>query len=142
MNDVEVSFPGGGRVDATAGAFVIHTDQPSEPGAAVTAPAAFDVFCASIAACAGTYVLAFFRARSLSTEGLALRQHIELDPATKLPRTVRIELQLPATFPEKYRAAVVRAAEGCKVKKTIACAPTFEIIALPHEEPVSAQASG
>jgi hypothetical protein len=42
-----------------------------------------------------------------------------------------MEVQLPASFPEHYRTAIVRAAEGCKVKKTIAAAPVTEIIAVP-----------
>jgi hypothetical protein len=33
----------------------------------------------------------------------------------------------------KYRDAVVRAAEGCKVKKTIATAPTIEVALAPAE---------
>jgi hypothetical protein len=35
---------------------------------------------------------------------------------------------LPADCPEKYRAAVVRAVENCKVKKTIAGMPNFEVV--------------
>jgi ribosomal protein S12 methylthiotransferase accessory factor len=72
-------------------------------------------------------VLGFCQARGLSTDGLAIQQHAEVDPATKLPSRIRLELHLPASFPEKYRAAVVRAAEGCKVKKTIAAQPSVEV---------------
>jgi putative redox protein len=142
MMDIEVSFPGGKRVDALVGAHRITTDQPAELGGADAAPSPFDLFLASIATCAGIYVLGFCQSRGLSVEGISLMQHVEVDEATKLPRLVRIELRLPASFPEKYVAAVTRAAEGCKVKKTIAAAPRFEVVATPtregvHEEPVS-----
>ena len=66
--DIEVSFPGGKRVDAT---------------------------------CAGVYVLGFCQSRGISTEGLTLRQHVDYDEATKLPKAIRIELGLPHSFPEK-----------------------------------------
>jgi ribosomal protein S12 methylthiotransferase accessory factor len=133
MDDIEVSFPGGKRVDVHVGTFIVHTDQPADLGGDGSAVAPFDLFLASLAACAGIYVLGFCQARGLSTEGLALRQTVDLDPATKLPTRIRLLLKLPASFPEKYRSAVVRAAEGCKVKKTIAAAPTIEVCTETNE---------
>ena len=127
--DIQVSFPGGKRVDARVGDFVLPTDQPPELGGAGSAPAPYDLFLASIATCTGIYVLGFCQARGLSTAGLSLVQRHEVDPTTKLVCAVSIELRLPPDFPEKYKAAIVRAAEGCKVKKTMAAAPRFEIVA-------------
>ena len=140
MDDIEVTFPGGKRVDARVGAHVIHTDQPVEAGGEGAAVAPFDLFMASLATCAGLYVLGFCQARGLSTVGLALRQHVDIDPTTKLPSRIRIEVRLPAGFPEKYRAAVGRAAEGCKVKKTIASAPAIEV-AIAQSDALLSQAS-
>jgi ribosomal protein S12 methylthiotransferase accessory factor len=127
--EIEVSFPGGKRVDARVGSFVVKTDQPTELGGAGSAIAPFELFLSSLATCAGIYVLGFCQARSLSTEGLSLRLHVDPDAETKLPRRIEIRLGLPASFPEKYRAAIVRAAEGCKVKKTIAAQPMIEVVA-------------
>jgi ribosomal protein S12 methylthiotransferase accessory factor len=98
------------------------------------------LFLASLATCAGYYVMAFCQARGLSLEGITLRQHVETDATTHLPARVRITLGLPGSFPEKYRVAVLRAAEGCKVKKTIAAAPTIEV-ALDDGAPPLARAS-
>jgi ribosomal protein S12 methylthiotransferase accessory factor len=128
MDDIEVTFPGGKRVDAQVGPFVVRTDQPVEAGGAGSAVAPFDLFLAS-----GIYVLGFCQARGLSTEGIGLRQHLDVDPATKLPSHIRLELTLPASFPDKYRAAVVRAAEGCKVKKTMAAAPLIDVVVAQAE---------
>ena len=136
--DILVTFPGGKRVDARLGDVIIRTDQPPELGGEASAPAPFDLFLASLATCAGIYALAFCQARKLPTAGLALTQRHELDPETKLPRLVRLELQLPDGFPEMYRAAIVRAVEGCKVKKTVAAPPRFEVVALPPAAPVTA----
>jgi ribosomal protein S12 methylthiotransferase accessory factor len=126
--DIELSFPGGKRVVAQVGAHRIETDQPPELGGQGAAPAPFELFLASIATCAGVYALGFLQARALPTEGLRVRQLVELDPATHTPRNIRLELTLPAGVPEKYRIAVVRAVESCKVKKTIAAMPSFEVV--------------
>lgn len=125
--DIEVSFPGGKRVVAQVGTHRIETDQPRELGGEDAAPAPFDLFLASLATCAGIYALSFLQARGLSTEGLKLRQHVDYDGSTHLPMRVRLELALPADCPDKYRAAVLRAVENCKVKKTIAGQPSFEV---------------
>ena len=127
--DVEVSFPGGKRVDARVGPYVVHTDQPTEEGGDGSALSPFELFLASLATCAGLYVLAFCQARSLSTAGIGVHQHVETDPLTKLPSRILLELRLPPTFPEKYRTAVIRAAESCKIKKTIAARPAIEVVA-------------
>jgi ribosomal protein S12 methylthiotransferase accessory factor len=138
MDTIVVSFPGGKRVDAALGPFVVHTDQPREASGDGGAPGPFDLFLASIATCAGIYVLGFCQARGLSTEGLSLQQRTELDPETKLPARIELALTLPSSFPEKYRPAILRAAEGCKVKKTIAAAPVIEVVV---REPALAHAS-
>lgn len=124
---IEVTFPGGKRVDARVGGFTVRTDQPAESGGEGSAPAPFDLFLASLATCAGIYALGFCQARGLSTDGLSLVQDYDVDPDTKLPTRIRLRLTLPPGFPEKYRPAIQKAVEGCKVKKTIAAAPTFEV---------------
>lgn len=136
-NEIRIEFPGGKRVDAHVGAFVVRTDQPIEAGGANSAVAPFDLFLASIATCAGIYALGFCQARNIDVGGLVLRQYADVDPETKLPRRITLELELPPGFPEKYRAAVLRAAEGCKVKKTIAAAPTIDVVLAPRPRDIS-----
>jgi ribosomal protein S12 methylthiotransferase accessory factor len=132
--DIEVDFPGGKRVVAQVGSHRIETDQPAELGGQDASPAPFDLFLASLATCAGIYALGFLQARGLPTAGMRLRQHVDMDPASHLPTRVRLELTLPPGVPEKYRSAVLRAVENCKVKKTIAAAPVFEGVLQPEVE--------
>ncbi len=110
-------FPGGARVNVDLGAHVVHTDQTVAGGGGGTAPTPFQLFLASIGACAGTYILAFCRQRGLPTEDVRLVQSMEVDPATKLVTAVRLDVHLPPGFPEKYRGALIRAAEQCTVRK-------------------------
>lgn len=138
--DIEVTFPGGKRVDAKVGDFVVHTDQPVELGGEGAEIAPFELFLASLATCGGIYALGFCQARKLSTVGLKLTQSYVLDPATKLPSKITLTVQLPEGFPEMYRAAIVRAVENCKVKKTLAAQPVFEVLAVAPVEGAAVQA--
>lgn len=138
MTDIDVTFPGGKRVDARVGELVVRTDQPPELGGEGSAVAPFDLFLSSLATCAGIYVLGFCQARKLSTDGLAMRLVVaETDAATKLPTRIRIDLTLPDSFPDHLRAAVVRAAESCKVKKVIAAQPLIEVVSTASHAPLA-----
>jgi hypothetical protein len=53
----------------------------------------------------------------------------DTDPVTHLPSKVYLDIKLPAGFPEKYREAVIRTAEGCTVKRALANPPAFETTA-------------
>ncbi len=128
--DIVVSFPGGKRINAQVEGFTVETDQPVSLGGQGAAPAPYDLFLGSLATCAAIYVLGFCQARNIPTDGLALVQHSEMDPGTKLASRVRIEITLPIGFPEKYKEAIVRAAEGCKVKRTMQAPPSFEVVAV------------
>lgn len=118
-----IDFPGGSRVDAHFGPFTVQTDQP--PGA--SAPTPFDVFLSSIGTCAGIYVLGFCRQRGLPTEGLRLVQQVDRDPQSGMVTRISVEIELPQGFPEKYRQAVVQAAQLCAVKKHLEQPPVFDI---------------
>jgi putative redox protein len=125
--DMIVTFPGGSRVDAQFGQHTIRTDQPVRSGGEDSAPAPFSVFLASIATCAGVYVLEFCQQRGLPTEGLKLVQRLEVDRATGLVAKIGIDIQVPPGFPEKYHEALVRAACQCTVKKHLEHPPTFDV---------------
>lgn len=120
-----VSFPGGKRVDVDAGGFVIHTDQSQADGGEGSAPDPFATFLASLAACAGIYVLGFCQVRGIPTEGLRLLQHHERDPATKKLMHVRLEIEMPPGFPPQYLSAVRHAASHCAVKRAMLAPPEF-----------------
>ena len=124
---VQVSFPGGKRVDAKIGEFDILTDQSVQSGGEASAPEPFDLFLASIATCAGIYALSFCKSRDISTEGMSLSMEHERDDQKKMISHMTLHLNLPDEFPEKYRAGVVRAMEQCAVKKHMLDAPEFVI---------------
>ena len=123
---IEVSFPGGKMVDASFNGFTVRTDQPAPVGGG-TAPAPFDTFLASLATCAGIYVVSFCQKRGISEEGLKLVQETLRDPDTGALREVQLKIGLPEGFPDKYRGAIVRAAEQCAVKRLMDAPPSFTV---------------
>ena len=133
MGSVTVSFPGGVAVDATYNGHSIRTDQPVDAGGGDSAMSPFDLFFASIATCMGFYALRFCQQRTLPTEGLGLTVDPIRDEEGKRVSIVRVSLQLPAGFPEKYRAAIERAVDHCAVKRHILEPPRFELSVLPSE---------
>ncbi len=126
--DIRVTFPEGKRVDAEFGTHVVRTDQSVAHGGNGSAPEPFDLFLASLATCAGFYVAAFCHARGISMAGIALVQSHHFDEATHRLERVELELSLPATFPDRYRAAIERAAASCKVKKVLASPPDVVVV--------------
>lgn len=127
LPDLTITFPGGKRVDAELAGRLIQTDQHPDAGGEGGAPEPFSLFLASIGTCAGIYVLGFCQARGLPTEGIRLTQRGVFDPATRALGRVEIDIHLPPTFPEKYRAALIRAADRCAVKKAIQAQPEFAV---------------
>lgn len=127
MSYLSVDFPGGMRVDAKLKNFVIKTDQPVTSGGEGSAPNAFELFLASIGACAGTYALSFCRNKGIATEGMKLFMDLERNSETGLISKVKLDLQLPEGFPEKYRDAIVHTMNLCTVKKHLHNPPEFAI---------------
>lgn len=125
--EMEITFPGGARVDAHFGGFTVATDQPPAGGGENSAPAPFGLFLASIGTCAGIYVLGFCRQRQIPTDGIRIVQRTHANPENGHVDTIEIEIQVPKDFPEKYYPALVRAADQCKVKRHLEDPPTFEV---------------
>jgi ribosomal protein S12 methylthiotransferase accessory factor len=136
--EIRVTFAGERRVDASFEGHVVKTDQSVEHDGRGEAPEPFELFLASIATCAGAYVLAYCRARGIPTEGIELVQRERVDEVSHRVVCVDLELTLPSTFPEKYRAAIVKAAEGCKVKKALASPPDVGVTLRVADDVVSA----
>jgi len=130
--EMVIDFPGGSRVDAHFGGFTVPTDQPPTS----SAPSPFEVFLASIGTCAGIYVLGFCRQRGLSAEGIRIIERVNHSRLTGMVETIELEIQVPATFPEKYRDSLIRSAELCAVKKHLENPPRFEV-STKVVEPVS-----
>jgi putative redox protein len=125
---MEITFEGGKVVTAHSHGHVIRTDQPVADGGENSAPSPYELFLASIGTCAGIYVKSFCDNRQISTDGIKIIQSYEWNKETGLPVKISLDIKLPEGFPEKYKASLIHVADLCKVKKTMASPPQFEII--------------
>jgi ribosomal protein S12 methylthiotransferase accessory factor len=125
--EMMVDFPGGDRVDAHFGPYTVMTDQTGPNGVPGSAPTPFSLFLASVATCAGIYVLNFCRQRNLPTDGLRIIQRAPRNPINGMVENVELEIQIPAGFPEKYIPPLIRSAELCAVKKHLENPPAFKV---------------
>jgi ribosomal protein S12 methylthiotransferase accessory factor len=96
-----------------------------------------DLFLGSIATCAGFYAMRFCQSRDIATEGLAATLEPIRDPETRRIGRIRIELQLPPGFPDRYRRAILRAVDQCAVKRHILEPPEF-VVEVAETAPLSA----
>lgn len=127
MDSMRVILQEGMKVDVISDGFTIHTDQPLAAGGTQTAPAPYELFLASLAACAGFYVKRYCQTRGIPETGIELTQELLPGDDGKLG-TIRIRIHLPADFPVEHEAALVRAAGHCAVKKTITNPLAFDIV--------------
>jgi putative redox protein len=125
---MEITFDGGKVITAHSHGHIIKTDQPISAGGDNTAPSPFDLFLASIGTCAGIYVKSFCDNRKIPTDNIKIIQSAEYDKESGLPVNIKLDIKLPADFPEKYKASVINVAELCKVKKSIANPPVFQVV--------------
>ena len=126
-NTMSVTFPGGKRVDASYDGFTIATDQAVDSGGGGAVPEPFDYFLASIATCVGIYVLGFCQKREIPYEDVRIVQSWERDDEGKRIATIRIAIEVPPDFPDKYHKALIRAANQCSVKKAMENPPEFVV---------------
>jgi len=128
MVTLTITLDGGKIITAHHQGHDIRTDQPEAGGGTNSAPAPFDLFLASIGTCAGIYVKSFCDQRSIPIDNIKIIQSVDYDMQKRLPSKIKLDIQLPADFPEKYRNAVISAADLCAVKRAIADPPVFEVV--------------
>jgi putative redox protein len=124
---MQITFPGGVAVTASYGGFEVRTDQPVTNGGTHSAPSPFDLFLISLGTCAGFFALRFCQQRDLPTDGMSLSLDSERDPETRRLDRVMIVINLPAGFPDKYRAAIIRSTDQCSVKKALLDPPRIDV---------------
>ncbi len=127
---MEITFEGNKKIVAHYKGYRIETDQPVKAGGEGSAPAPFDLFLASLGTCAGIYVKSFCDQRGIPTDGIRLTQEMVHNPQTMLISDLTITIHLPASFPEKYKDAVINTANLCAVKRHLHNPPKMVVNAI------------
>lgn len=126
---MKISFPGGKKVQADVRGLTIMTDQPETSGGSGEAPSPFDLFLASIGTCAGYYVMAFCQQRQIPTADIEVTMEFDHNAEKHLIERINIAVLLPESFPDRYVAACVKAAEQCTVKRHLQDPPEIVLTA-------------
>jgi putative redox protein len=128
--DMIITLEEGKKVNASLNGILIKTDQSVRAGGEGSAPEPFVLFLASIGTCAGIYVKMFCDQRGIPTENIRLVQSMNRNPENGMIDRISIDIELPPDFPDKYKAAVIKAADQCRVKKHLDNPPDIEVRAV------------
>ena len=126
---IDIAIGDGLKVDALCGSHTIRTDQPVKSGGEASAPDPFTCFLGSLGTCAGYFIARFCQSRNISTEDIQIQISNDFNETLHIAENIAIAIALPASFPEKYRSALLRAVDQCTVKKTILHRPNIEVLA-------------
>lgn len=130
---MQITFPGGKRVTSDYKGFTVATDQPKTEGGDGSAPEPYDLFLSSMGTCAGVYIVYFCESRNIPTDRISMTLQFERNEKSHLMEKIVMEIHLPPEFPDKYRKAVIRAAEMCTVKRTLAHPPEIQVITTDND---------
>lgn len=121
--EFDIFFPGGKHVFADIDARTLWTQNGSDlrPGSPV------QTFLASVGSCAAIYLLGFCQARNLPADSLRLHEVAHVDPSTASIQSIELQVVVPPDFPERYREALGRVAEGNVVKRALQVALSVQV---------------
>jgi ribosomal protein S12 methylthiotransferase accessory factor len=105
--------------------FVIDCDQPA-PFGEDKGPSPYDVFLASVAACAAYFAQRYCRKWKLSHEGITVELEPTFGPQHSLT-DLKLHLRVPASFPREHLDGLLRNAGACPVKKALETPPSISL---------------
>lgn len=105
----------------------IVTDQPKGVGGDGEAPTGFDLFIASLGACAGFYVQLFCQKRKIPLDSVTMKMETVFSDETDLLTEMNISVETTDEFPEKYKKTIFQLIDQCAVKKQLVSPPEINI---------------
>lgn len=124
---VKVSWDGGVRFTADIRGHKVHVDQPRQGGGEDTAVAPLELLPASLGTCVAYYVQQFLATRGIDPTGLEVDVGVMGAPNPHRIGRFDVRVSIPGGVPERYREAVVRAAETCTVHHTLTHTPEIAV---------------
>jgi putative redox protein len=127
MRPITVTWDGGARFTADIRGHKVTVDQPPKGGGDDSAPMPLELLPTALGTCVALYVERFLTTRSLDATGLTVE--VTALGAANPHRIGRFEVavHVPTPVPEKYRDALVRAAESCTVHHTLMHTPEISV---------------
>ena len=88
----------------------------------------FVVFLATAGMCSAVFVKAFGEQRGVDYNDIIITQKMDYDQFTNQVSRIDILLDLPESFPVKYRNAIKKVVDQCPVKQHLVNVPSFNVI--------------
>ena len=123
--EIEIKIKDGFKTEATVRGHLIKSDQGCNSGGEDCSPEPFEYFLASTGLCVAHYINAFCKKRDIDTSKIRVMEKATRNEEHRLQ--VAFKIELPTDFPEKYKTAILRAAETCSVKKAIVEGANFSM---------------
>lgn len=125
---VNVTWDGGVRFTADIRGHKVHVDQPRQGGGEDSAPGPLELVPAALGTCVAYFVQQFLVTRGVDPTGLEVAVGVAGAPNPHRIGRFDVRVRVPAGMPERYREAVVRAAETCTVHHTLTHTPEIAVI--------------
>jgi uncharacterized OsmC-like protein len=124
---VSVLHESGPRFRAEYDGHIVTVDQPEEVGGTGKGMGPVPLFMASMGTCIGTFVHMFAAQRGIEHEGF--RVDVEWEYAENPKRVAKAiaKIEWPTKVPEKYRAAILKAAQQCVIHSTLRQTPELVV---------------
>lgn len=87
----------------------------------------FLIFLATAGMCSAVYVRTFLVQRNMSLEGVSIIQNTSYNKEENRVDNINIHIELPESFPVKYKNAIKSAVSQCPVKRHLGNPPSFKI---------------
>jgi len=124
---VKVTWDGGVRFTADIRGHKVLVDQPRQGGGEDTAPSPLELVPAALGTCVAFFVTQFLATRGVDPTGLEVAVGVAGAPNPHRIGRFDVHVRVPAGMPERYREAVVRAAETCTVHHTLSHVPEIAV---------------
>ena len=129
-----VTWDGGVRFTADVRGHKVRVDQPRQGGGEDTGPSPLELVPTGLGTCVAYFVQQFLVTRGIDPTGLTVAVGVAGAPNPHRIGKFDVRVSLPGGIPERYREAVIRAAETCTVHHTLTHQPEI-VVALEEAVP-------
>lgn len=128
MTKLSVTVEGGDRYRIAIRGHEVQVDQPVSEGGDDTAPTPTELFVAGLASCVAFYGGRYLRRHDLPSNGFEVDCSFRMaDDRPARVRSIRMDVHLPAGFPDERREAFLAVMRHCTVHNSLSLKPDVAI---------------
>ena len=122
-----IEYQGGKKLIARHRGLQAVSDQPESGGGDNTALTPTELFIASLAMCAGVFVVYFAERHDIPLEGMRIEADYQMADGPRRVAAITLRVRMPASLTPQHQAALQRAAEQCVVHNTLRHPPEVTV---------------